>query len=539
MKKLILTLAFFFIFSYKVSANEIKSIDMDIYVDNNGNAQIIETWDVYTNEGTEIYKPYYNLGSSEIIDFTVNDKNENYKMISWNPNDDFSAKKYKYGINYIDNGLELCAGISEYGNNTFTFSYTITNFVVRTNDADMIYWTLIPYELSTEPKEVNIKIHSAFDYSSDIGIWGYGKYGAELKNTGQTIEMIASDGLKSSEYMTILIKFDLETFELDTNLDEDFDFYLNMAEENSERYQDSGTSIFAVFIVLFSWALVFGFIVFATIYASKPKYGFNYGKFGKKMPKDLNYFRDLPASKSISRNYYIATHYGLIKKNTDLLGALLLYWTEIDYITISEDKKGKKNIIFKDASTLKFEVPTEKELYEWMVTASEDGILEKNEFSAWCKTNYNKMLNWFNNILKDERENLVKDGLLIKEGYKYTATLLLYEEAKKLAGLKKFFKEFTRLNEKNPIEVKLWKDYLILAQIFGMANKVAKEFKKLYPDVITDESYDSFTFVYGLSYSGISSAQTASHVSSSGSGFSSGGGGFGSFGGGGGGGGFR
>ena len=118
----------------------------------------------------------------------------------------------------------------------------------------------------------------------------------------------------------------------------------------------------------------------------------------------------------------------------------------------------------------------------------------------------------------------------------------LKSEAINLAGLKKYLTVFSRIDKKLPIEVKLWKEYLIFAQIFGIAKKVAKEFKKLYPDVITDDYYNDVIFIHTISYNGVSAAsaakQRAQSYSSGGGGFSSGGGGGGSFGGGGGG-GFR
>ena len=114
----------------------------------------------------------------------------------------------------------------------------------------------------------------------------------------------------------------------------------------------------------------------------------------------------------------------------------------------------------------------------------------------------------------------------------------MYEEALKVAGLKKFFNEFGNMTDKEAIDVKLWEEYLMYAQIFGVAEKVAKQFKKLYPDVITDYDYNTFVYINHVSYSGISSANSAysraQSYSSGGGGFSSGGGGGGSFGGGGG-----
>ena len=81
------------------------------------------------------------------------------------------------------------------------------------------------------------------------------------------------------------------------------------------------------------------------------------------------------------------------------------------------------------------------------------------------------------------------------------------------------------------------------ACIFGIAKKVIKEFKQLYPDIITDDVYNDISFIYFISYSGMSKATTARDMaqsySSGGGGFSSSGGGGSSFGGGGGGGGFR
>ena len=112
-----------------------------------------------------------------------------------------------------------------------------------------------------------------------------------------------------------------------------------------------------------------------------------------------------------------------------------------------------------------------------------------------------------------------------------------------------FFKEFTSLNEKQPIEVKQWREYLIYAQILGIADKVAKDFNKFYPNVISDDYYNDIILINTFSYNSVhavteaknyaEAAERARSYSSGGGGFSSGGGGGGSFGGGGSGGGFR
>ena len=48
----------FFLFIPQVKANSIKNIDMDVFVEKNGDASVTETWKTTSNEGTEIYRGY-------------------------------------------------------------------------------------------------------------------------------------------------------------------------------------------------------------------------------------------------------------------------------------------------------------------------------------------------------------------------------------------------------------------------------------------------------------------------------------------------
>ena len=86
------------------------------------------------------------------------------------------------------------------------------------------------------------------------------------------------------------------------------------------------------------------------------------------------------------------------------------------------------------------------------------------------------------------------------------------------------------------------------AQIFGIAEEVPNQFKKLYPEIIMDMDrigydYSDILFIHSITSTGIRSASSAQNraesYSSGGGGSSSGGGGGGASGGGGGGGGFR
>ncbi len=327
--KILFILVFAFIlFSIgnEVEANSIQSIDMDIFVDNNGDAYVTETWECYVTQGTEVYHPYYNLGNSEIKDLTVTDENAQYTTLSrWNTSGTLASKANKCGINEISNGVELCWGISQYGSHTYTAKYTITNFVSETTDAQMIYWTLIPYEFSTSIGQANIKIHTNFKIEDTIDVWGYGNYGGTAYVYDGYIEMQSDGRLAADEYMTILVKFPLGTFNATNKLDDDFEYYYNMAEVGAETYADFsvGDVIAAIFTFgIMTFVFVTGlFVAMAT--AGKK---FEYGTLGKNIPRDVPYFRDIPCQKDIFRAYYIGYKYDIIKNKEDVLGAIILKW---------------------------------------------------------------------------------------------------------------------------------------------------------------------------------------------------------------------
>lgn len=539
-----------------VYANDIKKITMDIYVDNDGNAHVTEKWTATLSSGTEGYKPYYNLGESEITNYKVSLDNNYFDTLSyWDIDASFQEKSYKAGINEIDNGYELCFGISEYGTNTYVMEYTITNFVSKTEDSDMIYWQLIPYELSDKPDYVYIKIYSDFLYDNNLPVWGYGNYGGYAYVYDGYIELIHEDELQSDEYMTVLVKFPKDTFNTNSVLEENFDYYLDMAQDGATTYSDKTSfwDVIKLFITFIINLLPFIIAMIAFVFAfNKNEYGTKKIKISKsaKKFKDIQYFRDIPCDKDIHKAYWIAGQYGLVKNKTDFLGAILLKWIKNKNI---ENTKVMSPILKKEERAIKLISSAgldinETELFNMMKYASNDGILESNEFTKWCKKNYKDILNWFNKVIDDVTMEYVNEGLIREEKKSilnptYYVSEQLNNVAVQMAGLKKFLNEFSNIENRESIEVTLWEEYLMYAQIFGIAKKVAKEFKKLYPDIITDETYDDIIFIHTISYSGVSAASTAKQraesYSSGGGGFSSGGGGGGSFGGGGGGGGFR
>ena len=264
-------------------------------------------------------------------------------------------------------------------------------------------------------------------------------------------------------------------------------------------------------------------------------------------------FREIPCNKDI---YYANTlininHFGGYE-TTNIFGAIILKWVKNDKIKFRKEKKGllKKEVSIIDLTmNPTFDNENEKKLFNMMYEASNDGYLESNELEKWARRNYSKFLDIFNKISNDYLNKLKSEGHIYKRTnkeeckYKNVMDDTINEETKKLYGLKKFLIEFSQMNTKEVLEVKLWDEYLMFAYLFGIASKVAKQLKNMYPEVIEQMGngldYDILIFINNMSITSASAASSARRdaesYSSGGGGFSSGGGGGGSFGGGGGG----
>lgn len=565
MKKLISSLiiiASFFMVG-TVKAESINSIDMDIYIDKNGDAYVTEVWDTNATEKTEYYHAYYNIGDSKITDLKVKDETREYTYTEWDINGSLSSKAYHYGYNYAEGGVELCFGKSSYGHHRYTLTYKINGFVYNTEDGkQVIYWTLLN-KINPAPKEFEIVIYADEEFASTLPVWGYGFYGGETSVSNGKIYLsnkATNETFTNSDYMTLLAEFDEPIFTTEYNFGKTFTEIGSMAKEGSSAYSNKTSTFEKIFGIIFTiiqfaiWFVVFG-AIFSAAKKSDNKCGskmLDFGEQGKKLPKDDFMFHELPCGKDIYRAYWLATNYKLIKKPTDFLGAILLKWTKEGKVVVESETKGK---IFKKEETkihmqenITLDNEIEEKLYKYMYRASKDGILESHEFESWCKSNYSTILGWFDKALDYESDILINEGKLVgyeKKSLKiFTSTVYkvdpsMYEQANYLRGLKNFFNDLGNMKDKEVIEVNMWEEYLMYAQIFGIADKVAKQFKEMYPNVITDESYNNMIYINSIAYTGMHSASVArsraESYSSGGGGFSSGGGGFGSFGGGGGG----
>ena len=557
-KRIFFIIGILFLFNpLKVMAsNKIYNMDINVDIQKDGTANITEVWHVDGSDGTEWYKVMNNLDNSELSNFKVSMDGTELKYKEWNVNESLSQKKGYYGINYTNNGLELCFGKYDYKEHTFTLSYTLSNYIINTSDSQVLQWNLIDELSNVDFRNFSVVVTSYYEFPDDLPVWGYGYKGYAYVKEGK-IEM-SNEGNMGSSYVALLAKFPLNTFDT-TNTKEGFETFedvYNRGQKGTFQYDYSNKPslierIISIISSIISIIFPIGVIAIAMAAVSKNGYGYKGNKEINK--KEVPMFRDIPCNKDI---YYanalvMLNNFGY--KETNIFGAIILKWIKQEKITFRNETKG---IFNRETSSIDltlnptFDDPYEKEIFDMMYKASGDGILEAKELEKWSKNHYTTFFNTFKSITTNQVDILKENNHIYtrtnKEECKKKNVMddTIYQDSTELYGLKKYLIEFSDMKNKEAFEVKLWDEYLMFAYIFGIADKVAKQFKNLYPEIIqemekTNFNYDTFVFVNNLSSRTVSAASSAraaaESYSAGGGGFSSGGGGGGFSGGGGGG----
>lgn len=506
----------FFILINPVSANSIKSIDMDIYIDSNGNATVTEVWAVNLTQGTEGYRPYTRMGNSEISNFSVKDQTgTTYQNLStWNTTASFNSKAYKSGLHTISNGVELCWGISNYGNNTYTLKYNISNFITQYTDTQGIYFNFL--NLDQKVSNAKITIHSNHKFSLDNArIWAFGNDGT-INFVDGKIVLESGGKLSSSQYMGGLVRFESNLFNTSNTSSQSFDDIYDSAMSTVLDDSFNGWFVLRLLLPVFGPYLVF--VIFIMILGRifrKRKYGSNRDNIeyrpldlGSKIKNnEVTYYRDIPCEGDLYYAYWVMIKYKILKEDdckNGLIGAILLKWIKEGYVELSKTKGGlfdlKDNtyaITFKNIDTPKIQTKNDSEKYLMRIlrhASGDNNILEAKEFEKWCKENHSTMNRWFDTLIKDTSIKLQQRSLLLenittsKKLWKTKTIIAKYvdktvrDEALKLMGLKKFLLDYSLVPDRQNIEVHILEDYLVFAQLLGIADKVEEQFSKIYPN---------------------------------------------------------
>ena len=523
---------------------EIRDVDTKVQVEQDGSAWVTQVWDAnVSSSGTEFYIPVDNLGRMTIGQLSVWENGQEYENRGegWDVDQSRSWKTRKCGIVRKRGGVELCWGLGEPGDHTWTVRFRLTGLVQAYDDADAFNYMFINKGMRPAPEHARVTIEPAFNCPEwtpeNTRVWAFGFYG-DINVVDGKIVAETSESMSSSSGVICLVKFDKGFFfpsvEKGGPVQELID---NALEDSSYGESDDDVWPLILFGLCFVFLFVFGIgVVLWIAIASARGYKWKPSLFGKK--KVDGWYRDVPLEGDLLASYYLlakGNRFGMAPPANNLIGALFLRWILEGKLQVQPDPTSEKrvNLYFKAENGSEDDV--ENDVFLWARTASGDNLLlEKGEFEKWSTKNYKKITAW------PERASARGKTWFRKKGYFKSEGICTEEgtiQACHLLEFQNFLKDFTLIGERTAPEVGLWKDYLVFAQLFGIADKVAKQFKKLYPaafeELAQQAGLNGHTFLYAMNWTNHISAHAVSNASAK-AGSVSGGGGHSSFGGGGG-----
>lgn len=407
--------------------NNVYEIDIEAVIRNDGSAHIIQHWRGSFDEGTENYIPISTRDIS-VSKLRVSDKAREYAYLAdWDINAGFEEKTAKCGINETDDGVELCFGISEYGENSYTVEFQNGTVVAETSsaltgDASMIVMLSLSKGLIFPNTE-----------------------------TGVSFETVKDAAFEGSDY----------------------------------GYEDVGIleTIIGFVILLAIPAL----IVTVVVLMLKRK------KAIKKFYGDVGYFRDVPNNGRIEVSHYLAQSFDVADEESYIMGALILSMINKGVIEPQIERSvgffGKQ----KEEVSLKLvkepDTQAERRMYELLtLSAGEDGILQEMEIESYSYAHPEKINEFIDGIKKMGENELVALGGFSGGAGNHIKDLSERgkSELAEVMGLKKYLEDFTLIAERKITETIIWKDYMVYAALFGIAERVMKQLERIYPDKLPE-----------------------------------------------------
>ena len=527
-----------------VAGPVLRHLQIDVILRDNGDADVREMRQMeIDSEGTECYIVIGNLNGSDIKDFSVTDETgkEYVNEGAWNVDRSRERKAGRCGMVRKSDGYELCWGLGNRGQRIYTVNYTVTNMVRSYEESDGFNWMFITRDMRPAPQKAEVNIVSERDGGlpvDSVKAWAFGFKGdVSIEDDGVVVSN--TEPMTPEMAMIVMVEIEKGLLHPSRSGNGSFKDLRKKAFEGSDYKEQTWWRKFwnklkadteALLGLLFIGALFFVFIWFSV----KTK------RERKKMLQTVTWYRDIPVNgnlvqaKKLYNAYYMGS--GGIKTE-DLVGAMILRFIRTGTLRIENrlvEATGLKKMLgaegkyydcivitdFNEKNRL-INTPQMRKLYDMMrEAAGSDMVLQPNELKKWMKRHETEVVDFMNSI---------GESTSLREAKRHI------DDVRQVFGLKMFLNDFTLANERHLTELSLWNDYLVYAALYGIADQLKADMKKLNPEYLQmseiTRNLTNNTVVPVLMATTYNTAHSVkSHVDSR----SSGGGGHSSFGGGGG-----
>ena len=470
-----------------LAENQVESVRIDVELQDDGSAFVKETWVIdVESDITEWYLGKENLGKMKIRDLGVTDESGTEffnEGTNWNISRSREKKAFRCGLVKKSDGYEVCWGVGSNGLHTFTVTYTLTGLVKGYSDKDGFNHQFITStDNGIDDVSLTIRKNGTILTPENTLLWGFGFHG-EAEVVDGAAKYWSTEPFSSRSTLIALLGFEKGIFNPELTENKTFDDVRKKALKGSEYKKDNNffEKVFDFllfgFLGLISLALVGG-LIWAEISNKKRRKELLGGK-----ENDVDWFRGVPVDGDLKRASNIirlisqktfSTNAGQ-QESERLISAYMMrlfYRGAFQLVPqLSGDPAFKINeLTLTDNDVSGTDLNMELDLYNFFKEAAgDDSILQKKELKKWANKHGKKIYNW---------QNKIKDSSI-------TLKTLTAKEVREVFGLKKFLKDFTLIQDRGAVEVGLWNNYLIFASLYGIAEQVYKDFKKVCPEYFT------------------------------------------------------
>lgn len=474
MRRLLLTVAAILSGTAAFGKNVVRDVEITLRLQPDGTAAVTEVWDMHVDQGTEWYLVRENLGDIVVGSLSVSDETGRRFILEdeWDSDRSRSAKARRCGILHKRKGVEICWGIGDYGERTYTVNYTMSNAVKSLADADMLHLQLLSPGLSSTPEHIKAVISAPGLTKEKVRFWGFGLEGESRFEDGAVV-MESTGRIRS---LIVLLRFDKGIFHSSSRQERGFESVLAEALKGAEfedEDQDDGEILGTIMSLLMTLAGLLA-VVAGALTSKRRVLGCR--------PSQVEWSREIPYGGDLLAANYTLGRLGEIKKGSSFASAMILRMIYSGVLEATATGGKTVDLHFNDAKAAGLDEKS-RELYDMLKEASgSDRILQDKEFSRWSKRNWKRVNKWVTKASDCGAKALRSAGLM--GSYSYTEAGKA--EARKLLGFKKFLSDFTLVSERGSREVGLWQDYLVYGALFGIAEQVAKELHDIDPKLFEE-----------------------------------------------------
>lgn len=585
--------------SKAASSLDLKRLDFQAKVNSNGSMEVTEIWNIRIDDTNTLYKDFilnkdkYSSISNVKVMEVVEEKEKEFTQL--NEEMYHVTEDCYYGLQVEKDKFEIAWGVgmeNESDTREYKISYTVNDAIGKYNDYAELYWQFVGENFEIDADEITGTIILPEDVKNkeDIKVWGHTEgLNGEIYVTDNNKIQFKLSNFRAGRYVEVRCLFPTNIIETsgrkynsnryDEVIKEETE-WANAANAKRE-WEKNKKNIFRILYVIVVIVLCIVFLRKTIKYLKKLK-GLN--KY--KPEQELEYFRDLP-QESVTPGealYILEEPYSIFTSQFgNIFSATLLNLDLKKFIELRVEKseKGKDKIYIRklkpatpelkedEAEVLNFVYKVDKEkeeitlkslekyieqhstliqkLIERIQKAIETQLEKENRFNKKEKEEYTK----YRGI---ELTYLVSAIITLLWLFPFSIVLLIngvvcskikkkinvltqkgINEKEKWKGMKKYMEDFSLLDEKEVPAIEVWERYLVYATAFGIAEKVLKQLKILYPNIDEIDALNSSAYMYFMYHSNFSTnfnnaintsiSLSYSSGSGSGGGFSGGGGG--------------